>query len=77
MNFDDERFDELGRVLHRRTADVEQRRGGARGQHARGRGRTSGLFRGEGLPAGLTAEELIEAGATIEAERHAPRRRGR
>ena len=70
MNFDDERFDEPGELLHRRAADVEPRRGRARRQRARRRrARPPGLFRGEGLPAGLTAEELIEAGAAIESER--------
>ncbi len=40
----------VGRVLHRRASDVEQRSGRARRQHARRRRTDSGLFRGEGLP---------------------------
>ncbi len=35
MNFAGDRYDELGRILHRRAADVEQRRGRARRERAR------------------------------------------
>ena len=35
MNFPDDRFDEIGRLLHARTADLEQRGRRARGERAR------------------------------------------
>jgi hypothetical protein len=77
MNFDGERWELLGEYY---TAEQPTWNSAAvvlAADTLAGASRTSGLFRGEGLPAGLTADELIEAGATIEAERQAPRRRGR
>ena len=53
MNFADDRYDELGRVLHRRAADVEQRRGRARRQRARRhRARPRACSAAKGSPAG-------------------------
>ena len=77
MNFDGDRFDELGEYY---TAEQPTWNSAAIVLAANalgGHGPTAGLFRGEGLPAGLTAEELIAAGAEIEAERNASRRSGR
>ena len=71
MNFDDDRFDELGDYF---TAEQPTWNSAAvvlAANALAGSGPTAGLFRGEGLPAGLTAQELIEAGAEIEASRSA------
>ncbi len=76
MNFDGDRFHELGKYY---TAEQPTWNSAAvvlAANALAGAQPTSGLFRGEGLPAGLTADELIEAGEEIEAERGARRRDG-
>ena len=66
MNFAGRPLRRVGRVLHRRAADVEQRRGRARRQRARRRRPDGGPVPRRRLPPASRAEELIEAGAEIE-----------
>jgi hypothetical protein len=69
MNFDNDRFDELGDYYTPEQPTWNSAAVVLAANVLGGTGSTSGLFRGEGLPAGLTAQELIDAGAEIETAR--------
>jgi hypothetical protein len=69
MNFDDDRFDQLGDYYTPEQPTWNSAAVVLAANALGGNGPTAGLFRGEGLPAGLTAQELIDAGAEIEATR--------
>jgi len=73
MNFDGERFDELGEYFTFEQPTWNSAAVVLAANALGGSGPTSGLFRGATLPTGLTAAELIEAGTAIEAERSSSR----